>query len=360
MPAPRPSPHPVASRPHQTSGAALATLLASLFSESALRDLADHQIFILAGGCDDEEAVSWVSGLEMHGALGRLGIESTLLDYADGEARLVGRVCSSGRPALVFNALHGGAGEDGTVRRMLDAHRIPSTHSSADASRIAMDKLATRNLLAENGIAVPKAMMLDQCPLGRHPFGDQPYVMKPVSGGSSVGVRFVDPASMPAFHPTSDGGPAASADPLYAGQVLVERYVGTRELTVGLLDGHPLEVTEIHFGGPIYDYQAKYAPQGSRHVCPALIAGDIRVKALDLAAHIWTLLGCSGAARIDFRFDELYRELFVLEANTQPGLTLTSLLPEQALRHGLSLGHLGIALLGIALRDSRAHNAAAA
>ena len=245
--------------------------------------------------------------------------------------------CFGGQgPDVVFNALHGPYGEDGTVQGVLEIAKRPYTHSGVLASALAMDKPMAKTVLAAAGLPVPEGRTLQVAAFdGSHPMAP-PYVVKPVADGSSFGVTIVDRESEP--------GPRAElmTDSLFGGQALVEAFVPGRELTVACLGERPLAVTDIVASGGFYDYAAKYEAGGSRHVVPADLPAEVTEACLDMAARAVRALGCRGLSRTDFRWDEArgLKGLFILEVNTQPGLTPTSLAPEQAAHAGMSFGQL--------------------
>ncbi len=240
------------------------------------------------------------------------------------------------KPDAVFNALHGRFGEDGAIQGVLDWLGIPYTHSGVRASALAMDKAAAKAVFVANGLPVAHGRVV---PLHELEAADPlplPYVVKPVNEGSSVGVEIIR---------SGDNRRADVARTWRFGcAAMVEEYIPGRELTVGVMGDRALGVTEIIAeAGAFYDYESKYADGGSRHIIPAAVHPDIYTRALDVASAAHRVLGCRGATRCDFRYDDTKGEpgrLVLLEINTQPGLTPTSLLPEQAAYHGLSFPQL--------------------
>jgi D-alanine-D-alanine ligase len=234
-------------------------------------------------------------------------------------------------PDVAFNALHGRWGEDGCVQGILEWLRIPYTHSGVLASALAMDKNRAKALFAASGLPVPTGRLVCKAEVrGRHPM-PPPYVVKPNNEGSSVGVYLVmEGANSPAQ--LGDDMPEV---------LLVEEYVAGRELTTTVMGDRALAVTDIIADG-WYDYHAKYAPGGSRHVVPAAVPAEIEAACLDYALRAHRALGCRGVSRTDFRWDESrgLAGLYLLETNTQPGMTPTSLVPEQAAHAGISFGAL--------------------
>jgi D-alanine-D-alanine ligase len=235
------------------------------------------------------------------------------------------------RPDVAFNALHGRWGEDGCVQGILEWLAIPYTHSGVLASALAMDKTRSKQVFAAAGLPVARSILVDrQSAATAHPMAP-PYVVKPNNEGSSVGVYLVGVGA---------NGPARLSDDMPE-QVMVEEYVPGRELTTTVLGDRALSVTDILAEG-WYDYHAKYAPGGSRHVVPADIPDEIASACLDFALRAHGAVGCRGVSRTDFRWDESRGAagLYLLEVNTQPGMTPTSLAPEQAAHAGMSFGDL--------------------
>lgn len=285
------------------------------------------RIAVLMGGRSAEREVSLVTGRECAAALRSEGFEVVEIDAGpDLASDLV-----AAAPDVVFNALHGRWGEDGCVQGLLEWLGLPYTHSGVLASALAMDKERTRKVFAAAGLPVARGMLVCKDHARRaHPM-PPPYVVKPNNEGSSVGVYLVaEGASTPAQ--LGDEMPDV---------VLVEEYIAGRELTTTVMGDRALGVTDIIADG-WYDYHAKYAPGGSRHVVPAEIPAEIEAACLDYALRAHAALGCRGVSRTDFRWDEPrgLAGLFLLETNTQPGMTPTSLAPEQAAHVGISFGAL--------------------
>ena len=284
------------------------------------------RIAVLKGGPSAEREVSLVSGVECAAALRNEGFDVVEIDAGPE----VVRDLKAARPEIVFNALHGRWGEDGCVQGILEWLRIPYTHSGVLASALAMDKTRTKQVLAAAGLPVPKGKLVgrDEARTA-HPL-PPPYVIKPNNEGSSVGVYIVP-----------DGGDPARIAEDMSEVVLVEEYISGRELTTTVMGDRALAVTDIVSDG-WYDYHAKYAPGGSHHVIPAQIPADIEAACLDHALRAHRALGCRGVSRTDFRWDEArgVEGLYLLEVNTQPGMTPTSLVPEQAALCGISFGAL--------------------
>jgi D-alanine-D-alanine ligase len=259
--------------------------------------------------------------------LRREGYEVVEIDAGPDLARVLAEL----RPDVAFNALHGRWGEDGCVQGILEWLEIPYTHSGVLASALAMDKVRAKTVFAAAGLPVARGMIVDRDDARRaHPMAP-PYVVKPVNEGSSVGVYIVAEGA---------NGPAQLGDDMPE-RVLAEEYVAGRELTTTVMGDRALAVTDIIADG-WYDYHAKYAPGGSRHVVPADLPADITAACLDYALRAHRALGCRGVSRTDFRWDERrgLAGLVLLEVNTQPGMTPTSLAPEQAAYCGMSYDEL--------------------
>lgn len=287
-------------------------------------------VAVLMGGWSNERPVSLMSGNGVADALEKVGYKVSRVDMD----RNVAQVLAGLRPDVVFNALHGVPGEDGSVQGMLDLMGIKYTHSGMVTSVIAIDKELTKQRLVPSGIPMPKGTIVESESLYAGDPLPRPYVLKPVNEGSSVGVAIVkadgnygNPISREAI------GPWQEFDTL-----LAEPFIKGRELTVAVLGGKPLCVTELKPKSGFYDFDAKYTDGLTEHVCPAEIPQDIADYMLELAQRAHELLGCKGASRTDFRWDdELGRDgVFVLETNTQPGMTPLSLVPEQAKQMGIS------------------------
>ncbi len=291
-------------------------------------------VAVLYGGFSSERPVSLSSGEACIPALEAEGYRVTPVDVG----RDIADVLKQLQPDVAFNALHGPYGEDGTVQGVLEYLQIPYTHSGVLASALAMHKELAKTVAAAAGIPVASARVMNRHEIGReHPI-EPPYVVKPVTEGSSFGVVIVDKDQS---HPPQM---ISSPEWRYGDIVMVERFIPGRELTCAIMGDEPLGVTEIvPVGHSFYDYDAKYADGGSKHECPAKISPNIyqKIETLSLKAH--QAIGCRGVSRSDFRFDESASEegeLIWLEVNTQPGMTPTSLVPELALHSGRSFGEL--------------------
>ncbi len=291
------------------------------------------KVAVLMGGWSAEREVSLASGEAVCKALREVGYETIPVDVApDIAAKLVEL-----QPDVVFNALHGKWGEDGRIQGLLEILSIPYTHSGVLASSLAMDKQRCKPLFIDAGIDVAESKVVAlEMAAEQHPM-TPPYVIKPVDEGSSVGIHIVSSEKAP---PVTQ---LLEERKVFGGQVMVERYVPGRELTCAVLGDVALGVLEIIPRGGFYDYDSKYSEGGSEHICPADIPPSLtrRIQKQALAAH--QALGCKGATRADFRFDENAGEdgeLVILEVNTQPGLTPTSLLPDIARQAGHSFEEL--------------------
>jgi D-alanine-D-alanine ligase len=285
------------------------------------------RIAVLKGGRSAEREVSLSSGRECAAALRQEGYAVVEIDAGPD----LSSVLVDARPDVAFNALHGRWGEDGCVQGMLEWMGVPYTHSGVLASALAMDKNRAKQIFAAAGLPVARGMIVGrEHARGAHPMAP-PYVVKPNAEGSSVGVYIVQEGA---------NAPARLADDMPE-TVLVEEYVAGRELTVTVMGGEALAVTDILADG-WYDYHAKYAPGGSRHVVPAELPSEITEACLDYALRAHRALGCRGVSRTDFRWDDRRGPggLVLLEINTQPGMTPTSLAPEQAAYRGISFGAL--------------------
>ncbi|MGB5485402.1 D-alanine--D-alanine ligase, partial [Parasphingorhabdus sp.] len=248
--------------------------------------------------------------------------------------RNVALVLDGIRPDVIFNALHGVPGEDGSVQGMLDLMQIPYTHSGLATSVIAIDKELTKQQLVPAGIPMPKGKVVSSASLYEADPLPRPYVLKPVNEGSSVGVAIVTDESNYGNPIGRDvTGPWQEFD-----ELLAEPFIKGRELTTAVVGGKALCVTELKTAQGFYDYAAKYTEGLTQHVCPAEIPADIENLCLDYALRAHQVLGCKGTSRTDFRWDDEQGPagLFVLETNTQPGMTPLSLVPEQAKQMGIS------------------------
>ena len=305
----------------------------------------DLHVVVLMGGWSKEREVSLTSGAGIAAALRERGWSRvTELDMDRDVAQRLAEL----KPDVVFNALHGTPGEDGTVQGMMDLMGLNYTHSGLETSVIAIDKELTKMVLVRHGIRMPEGRIVESESVYSADPLERPYVLKPVNEGSSVGVAIV----------TADGnygnpigrdvpGPWHEFD-----QLLAEPFIKGRELTVAMLGDEPLAVTELKPKAGFYDYAAKYTDGLTVHECPADVPDDIGRAMMDMAAKAHRLLGCRGASRADFRWDDEQGEagLYLLEVNTQPGMTPLSLVPEQARVKGIAYGELVERLIAEALQ----------
>ncbi|HKC02886.1 MAG TPA: D-alanine--D-alanine ligase [Sphingomicrobium sp.] len=302
-------------------------------------------VVVLMGGWSSEREVSLTSGRGVAAALReRAWSNVTELDMAHDVAARLAEL----KPDVVFNALHGTPGEDGTVQGMMDLMGLKYTHSGLETSVIAIDKELTKMVLVPAGIRMPAGKIVTSESLfGNDPMA-RPYVVKPVNEGSSVGVAIV---AVEGNYGNPIGrdveGPWHHFD-----RLLAEPFIKGRELTVAVLNDEPLAVTELKPVAGFYDYDAKYTDGLTEHVCPADVPDDIARSMMDMAARSHRLLGCKGASRSDFRWDDEQGEvgIYLLEVNTQPGMTPLSLVPEQARLKGIAYGELVERLIAEALQ----------
>lgn len=291
-------------------------------------------VAVLMGGWSAERPVSLMSGEGIAKALESRGHRVTRIDMD----RDVALRIAEAKPDIVFNALHGVPGEDGTVQGMLDLMGVKYTHSGLATSVIAIDKQLTKQTLVPHGIPMPGGQVVQSASLFEGDPIPRPYVLKPVNEGSSVGVAIV----------TAEGNYGSPIGRDVEGpwqhfeELLAEPYIRGRELTTAVLADEALLVTELRPKSGFYDFDAKYTDGMTDHICPADIPDDVteRCKALALQAH--RVLGCKGASRADFRWDDTQgiEGLFLLEVNTQPGMTPLSLVPEQAAKLGIAYAEL--------------------
>jgi D-alanine-D-alanine ligase len=316
--------------------------------------LSKLHVAVLMGGWSSERPVSLMSGNGVADALESRGHRVTRVDLGETpeEGRRLPEKLLAAAPDVVFNALHGVPGEDGSVQGLMDLLGLTYTHSGMVASVIAIDKQLTKQQLVPHGIpmpggmVVPSASLFDRDPLPR------PYVVKPINEGSSVGVAIVtadgnygDPISRDAAGPWQDFE-----------ELLAEPFIRGRELTVAVLGDRALCVTELKPKSGFYDFDAKYTDGMTDHVCPADVPEDIAELMMSVALRAHRLLGCKGASRSDFRWDDSMGAdgVFLLEVNTQPGMTPLSLYPEQGKHLGLAYGEVVEAIIAEALQGARA------
>jgi D-alanine-D-alanine ligase len=288
-------------------------------------------VAVLMGGWSAEREVSLRSGKACADALHRLGYRVTPIDVT----REVAAALTAAKADVALNVLHGRPGEDGTLQGLLEILGIPYTHSGVLASALAMQKDTAKTLFRAFGVPVAEDRVVSRFEAAKAHVMAPPYVVKPVAEGSSVGV-FIVTAEHP--HPPQE---LYRDDWTFGEMVMVERYIPGKELTCAVLGDRALDVIEIVPTTRFYDYEAKYAAGGSKHLLPALILPNVyqEVRRLSLAAH--SALGCRGVSRADFRYDDLGTgKLFCLEVNTQPGMTETSLVPELAAYAGITFDEL--------------------
>ncbi|MFO6445745.1 D-alanine--D-alanine ligase [Erythrobacter sp. NE805] len=305
-------------------------------------------VAVLMGGWANERQVSLTSGAGVADALESKGHRVTRIDMG----RDVALRLHEARPDVVFNALHGVPGEDGTVQGMLDLMGLAYTHSGLATSVIAIDKQLTKQALVPHGIPMPGGRIVTREELYQRDPLPRPYVLKPVNEGSSVGVAIV----------TADSNVGNPINPDATGpwqefaELLAEPFIKGRELTAAVLDGpdgpRALGVTELIVANGFYDYENKYTAGRTEHIFPARLPPEITALCEAYAVKAHQVLGCHGTSRTDFRWDEEQGEdgLFVLETNTQPGMTPLSLVPEQAAGCGISYADLVEMLCAEALR----------
>jgi D-alanine-D-alanine ligase len=285
------------------------------------------RVAVLSGGRSAEREVSLTSG---RGCAEALREESFEVVEIDPSASDLAAQLNAARPDVVFNALHGRWGEDGCVQGLLELLRIPYTHSGVLASALAMHKQRAKDVFRAAGLPLVNSIVVDRKAAAAGHLMEPPYVVKPVNEGSSVGVFIIR---------KGDNRPPAalgSEQWTLSDQMMVEEYVPGCELTVAVMGGKALAVTEITTALEFYDYEAKYAAGGSLHTLPAKIPDALTQEALRLAERAHAALGCRGVSRTDLRYDDAKHRLVLLEVNTQPGMTPTSLVPEQAALVGMN------------------------
>ena len=292
--------------------------------------LSGHHVTVLMGGLSAEREVSLVSGRECADALERLGAKVSRVDAGRDLAAVLTRL----KPDVCFNALHGAWGEDGCVQGVLETLGLPYSHCGVLASALAMDKAKAKAVLAAAGVTVPGGGLFNRFEAAADHVMAPPYVVKPNSEGSSVGVFLVfEGANRP---PQELVAPSWT----FGEEVMIEPYIRGKELAVGVMDGKAMTVTDIFPRTGFYDYEAKYGEGGSTHVVPAEIPPHAFEKAKKLSEMAHAALGCRGVTRADLRYDDVNDVLVLLEVNTQPGMTPTSLVPEQAASQGVDFDRL--------------------
>ncbi len=291
----------------------------------------DKHIVVLKGGWSAERNVSLDSGKACADALKKIGYRVTEVDIKRDLTQLLDAL--NPKPDIVFNALHGRYGEDGSIAAILNILEIPYTHSGLLPSALAMDKFQAKQLLLSAGIPFPTGIITDRETLSCRLPIDPPIVVKPINEGSSVGVHIIrENASFVDFDQWQEGQ-----------KLLVEEFIPGRELTVAVMGDEALGVTELQPNSDFYDFEAKYTHGKTVHKCPALIDDNVSAEAMKYAELAHKILGCRGISRSDFRYNDTAGEpgkLFMLEINTQPGMTSLSLVPEQAATAGISFAGL--------------------
>lgn len=290
-----------------------------------------QHVVVLKGGWSAEREVSLKSGEACAKALRKLGYRVSEVDVKRDLQTLLDAL--NPKPDLVFNALHGRFGEDGSISAILDILRIPYTHSGLLPSALAMNKYQTKRLLLAAGIPFPTGTISDRETLARVYPIDPPFVVKPINEGSSVGVQIIrDKTSVIDWNQWQEDQ-----------KLLVEEFISGRELTVAVMGNKALGITELIPKSDFYDFEAKYTEGKTLHQCPALIDEHVSAKVMQYAELAHKTLGCRGISRSDFRYDDTNGKpgnIFMLEINTQPGMTSFSLVPEQAAEAGISFAGL--------------------
>lgn len=287
-------------------------------------------VAVLMGGWSSEREVSLSSGAGCVEALKRAGYAVTPIDVTR-DMRALLRALDP-KPDVAFNILHGPFGEDGRIQGLLDILAIPYTNSGALASALGMDKAASRAMFQLAGLPIAEGQVMECTAFEARPEPARPYVVKPLNEGSSVGVHLV-------FEGDNVTAKQIAAEMRRYGRIVVERYIPGREIQVAVMGDRALGAIEIRTRHRFYDYIAKYTPGESQHLMPAPIHADAYRAACDLAAAAHKALGCRGVSRVDLRYDDTKGEpgaLYVLEVNTQPGMTPTSLVPEIARHNGIA------------------------
>lgn len=297
---------------------------------------AARHVVVLKGGISGEREVSLHSGEECAQALAEAGYRVSEIDITPTLVNHLGEAILAAKPDVVFLALHGKFGEDGTVQGLLELLRIPYTHSGVLASSLAMNKAMAKTVLAAAGIPVAGGRLVSRAEAAKAHVLPRPYVLKPNDGGSSLGV-FIVREDMD--HPPQE---LSSSEWAYGETLVAEPFVAGMELTCAVMGDRSLGIIEILQDNRFYDYEAKYAEGGSRHIIPARLKPKIYqdIQNLSVAAH--RALGCRGVTRSDFRYDNTSEDgrLVCLEVNTQPGMTRTSLVPDLAAHAGISFPEL--------------------
>jgi len=301
------------------------------------------RVTVLAGGPSSERQISIKSGEAVYKALARIKVDANLMDADDDFPEKIKKE----KPDIVFIALHGRFGEDGSVQTILEELGIPYIGSGVRASKLALDKIASREIFFANGITVPRYTVFEK-EKGRQGLLSDftvPFVVKPQNEGSSIGLTVVrEPSAL---------GEALEKALRYDKKVLVEEYIHGKEITVGILGERALPVVEIVVKNQVYDYDAKYEDKDTLYVVPADLAKDDYEKAQAIALKAHNTLGCRDFSRVDMRMDE-ERDISVLEVNTIPGMTERSLLPKAAAASGITFEDLCLKLINMADKRRKA------
>lgn len=311
---------------------------------SKIKKFSPGRIGVLMGGISTEREVSLKSGKAVYAALKDRGVDAVAIDIVEGTDAEVKRLLKDSRVSVAFLALHGSFGEDGTIQSILDNMGMPFTGSAQAASQLAIDKVVSRQRFEEKNILVPRHYNMNQavaCDLKKiiRFFGGFPLVVKPSRHGSSIGITLAeDEAGFKKAIEVAFG---------FDENIIIEEFIAGRELTVGILEERPLPVVEIVPAAKFFDFSAKYASPDTQYIVPARIEGGVAAaaKAAGLLAH--QALGCHGCSRVDIILDKLNRPI-VLEVNTIPGFTATSLLPKAALAQNISFSELCLRLVRLA------------
>ncbi|NBC21670.1 MAG: D-alanine--D-alanine ligase [Alphaproteobacteria bacterium] len=288
------------------------------------------RVAVIYGGWSSEREISISSGTQMARAARAGGHDVVEIDAT----RELARQLEEAAPEIVLNGLHGPWGEDGCVQGLLEVMGLAYTHSGVLASAVAMDKRKSKAVYAQNGIDIAEDVACTRAEAAARHLLEPPYVIKPIAEGSSFGVVIVR---------EQGGGPpqqVLNADWAYGDRLMAEKFIPGRELSVGVMGERPLAVTEITTLREFYDFDAKYAAGGSRHALPADLPARVSEAAMAASLKAHQALGCRGVSRSDFRYDADEDRLVILETNTQPGMTPTSLVPEQAAFLGISFEEL--------------------
>lgn len=287
-----------------------------------------QKICVLKGGISTEREISLLSGAGMATAARSLGYDVTEFDFI-GDVTVLVAFLKENSPDCILNGLHGAGGEDGNIQAVLNFLKIPYTHSGVTASSVGMNKQISEMIFKHHGIRVPRGQLFQWEEFRKNPDFPLPFVIKPVNGGSSCGVFIIKEISE-----------LNGINWTYGDTVYVTEYIPGLELSAGVLDGKALGVTNIIVKNGFYDYENKYTDGGATHELPANIPAEARDEAARIAEQTHAILGCKGVTRTDFRYNDVTDELFVLEINTQPGMSPLSLVPEQAKYAGISFEQL--------------------